>query len=72
MAINPRKIFGLPAGIKVGDKADFTVVDREKEWVVNPQEFVSLGKFTPFEGVKLTGDVVFTAYDGKAVYNSLY
>ncbi len=72
MAINPRKIFGLPAGIKAGDKADFTVVDREKEWVVNPQEFVSLGKFTPFDGVKLTGDVVLTAYDGKIVYNNLY
>ena len=72
MAVNPRKIFGLPAGIKVGDRADFTVVDREKEWVVNPQEFVSLGKFTPFDGVKLTGDVVLTAYDGKIVYNNLY
>ena len=72
MAVNPRKIFGLPAGIKVGDKADFTVVDREKEWVVNPQEFVSLGKFTPFDGVKLTGDVVLTAYDGKIVYNNLF
>ena len=72
MSVNPRKIFGLPAGIKVGDRADFTVVDREKEWVVNPQEFVSMGKFTPFDGLKLTGDVVLTAYDGKVVYNNLF
>ncbi len=71
MSINPRKIFGLPYGIKVGEKADFTVVDREKQWVVNPAEFASQGKFTPFEGVQLTGDVLFTVYDGKTVYNKL-
>ncbi len=71
MSVNPRKIFGLPYGIKVGEKADFAVVDRDKEWIVDPAEFVSQGKFTPFRGVKLTGDVLFTAYDGKAVYNKL-
>jgi len=71
MSINPRKIFGLPYGIRIGEKADFTVVDREKEWTVDPREFVSLGKFTPFEGVKLTGDVLLTAHNGKIVYNNL-
>ena len=72
MAINPRKIFGLPAGIEVGQKADFTVVDRNKVWTVDPQKFVSAGKYTPFEGVTLTGDVVFTAHGGTAVYNNLF
>ena len=71
MAINPRKIFGLPYGIKVGEKADFTLVDREKQWTVDPAEFRSQGKFTPFEGVKLTGDVLLTVYDGKIVYNKI-
>lgn len=71
MSINPRKIFGLDRGIKIGQKADFTVVDTQKQWVVNPADFVSAGKFTPFEGVKLTGDVLLTAYDGELVYNKL-
>ena len=71
MSINPRKIFGLDRGIKIGRKADFTVVDTHKQWVVNPAEFVSAGKFTPFEGVKLTGDVLLTVYDGELVYNKL-
>ncbi len=71
MSVNPRKIFGLPYGIKVGDKADFTVVDREKQWVVDPREFASQGKYTPFRGVQLTGDVLLTVYDGKIVYNKL-
>ena len=71
MAINPRTLFGMEAGIKIGDKADFTIVDREKEWVVNPEEFATMGRFTPFEGLTLTGDVLFTAYNGEAVYNKL-
>ena len=72
MAINPRKIFGIDAGIKVGAKADFTVVDRNKVWTVDPRNFVSAGKYTPFEGVTLTGDVVLTVHDGKPVYNNLF
>lgn len=71
MSINPRKIFGLDRGIKIGQKADFTVVDIRKQWVVDPADFASAGKFTPFEGVKLTGDVLLTAYDGELVYNKL-
>lgn len=71
MSINPRKIFGLDRGIKIGQKADFTVVDTQKQWAVDPADFVSAGKFTPFEGVKLTGDVLLTAYDGELVYNKL-
>ena len=71
MSINPRKIFGLEYGISVGKKADFTIVDRNKEWIVNPDGFVSKGKSTPFEGMKLTGDILFTICDGKIVYNKL-
>lgn len=72
MSVNPRKIFGMDAGIKVGQKADLAVVDRNRVWTVDPQKFVSAGKYTPFEGVTLTGDVVLTVYDGKAVFNDLF
>lgn len=71
MSINPRRIFGIPRGIKIGQRADFTVVDTQRQWIVNPADFVSEGKFTPFEGVKLTGDVLLTVYDGELVYNKL-
>ena len=71
MSINPRKLFGLPHGIKVGEKADFVLVDPDKEWVVNPEEFASKGRFTPFEGVTLYGDVLMTVYNGQTVYNKL-
>ena len=71
MAINPKKIFGMDAGIKVGEKADIAIVDRYIKHKVNPEEFVSMGKFTPFEGMTLTGDVMATICNGKIVYNRL-
>lgn len=71
MSINPRKLFGLPHGIKLGEKADFVLVDPDKEWVVNPEEFASKGRYTPFDGVTLYGDVLMTVYNGQTVYNKL-
>ena len=71
MAINPKKIFGMDAGIKVGEKADIAIVDRYIKHKVNPEEFVSMGKFSPFEDMTLTGDVMATICNGKIVYNRL-
>ena len=71
MSINPRTKFGLPAGITVGEKADFVLVDPDREFVVDSADFVSKGKFTPFLGKTLYGDVLLTVFDGKAVYNKL-
>lgn len=70
MSINPRKIFGLPFGIALGEIADFVLVDTESEWLVTGENFVSKGKFTPFEGKKLTGEILATVYNGKVVYNN--
>ena len=63
LAENPRKRFGIELG------NDFTVWDLSKEFVVDPNEFVSMGKATPFEGWKLTGQCVMTVCDGKIVYS---
>lgn len=51
MCFNPRRIFRLPAK----GTANFSIFDLEKEWSVNPEEFASKGKATPFEGMTLTG-----------------
>jgi dihydroorotase len=59
---NPRSRFGLPAG------SDFTVWNLEKESVVDPDDFLSMGKATPFAGWKLYGECVLTVCDGKIVY----
>ena len=71
MSINPRKLFGMPCGIKVGEKADFVLVDPDKEWVVGEKPFASKGRHTPFLNKTLYGDVLLTVYNGKVVYNNI-
>jgi len=69
MTINPAKILKLNAGqIKVGMPADLTVIDPDISWVVDPKDFKSKSKNSPFGGKKLKGKVCFTIVDGKIVY----
>ncbi len=54
--------------LKPGAPADVTVFDPQKEWVVNPDDFVSKGKNTPLAGSVLKGRVMATVYGGDVVY----
>ena len=65
LSTNPRKRFGLP------NNADFTVWDLEEIGVVDPEDFLSMGKATPFTGWQIQGKCVATVCDGKIVYTSL-
>ncbi len=71
MSINPRKIFGLESGIQIDKPADITIVDPKAKWTVNPEEFISMGKATPFAGKTLTGKVIATIYNGDFAYSEL-
>lgn len=71
MSINPRKIFGLESGIQIGKPADITIVDPQAKWTVNSEEFISMGKATPFAGKTLTGKVIATIYNGDFAYSEL-
>ena len=62
LAINPRKRFQIPLG------NDFTVWDLEKTFIVDPAEFLSKGKATPFAGWELQSQCVMTVCNGKVVY----
>ena len=69
MTLNPAKILKLNAGqIKVGMPADLTVIDPEANWVVEPKEFRSKSKNSPFGGRKLKGMAFLTIVDGKIAY----
>ncbi len=71
LTINPAEVLGLDKGrIEVGRVADLTVIDLEKEWKVEPKDFISKGKNTPFAGFKLTGQAVMTIVGGEIVYKS--
>ena len=62
LAVNPRERFNIPLG------QDYTVWDLNSEVTVDPAQFISKGKATPFAGWNLTGACVLTVCDGKVVY----
>jgi dihydroorotase len=69
MALVPAKILGINTGtLKTGSCADITIVDINKEFKVESENFLSKGKNTPFEGWMLKGMPVITICKGK-VFN---
>lgn len=69
MSANPATIFNLPkAQLHVGDRADLTVVDLNKEMIIDSNDFVSKGKVTPFEGMSVTGIPTMTFVKGQCIY----
>ena len=59
---NPRKRFGLPLGM------DFSVWDLSREYTVDPGEFQSMGKSSPFTGMAFYGRCLLTVCDGRVVW----
>jgi dihydroorotase len=51
-----------------GTPADIVLLDLDREWAVNAEEFESKGKNTPLIGATLKGKVVTTLVDGKVVF----
>ena len=75
MCDNPRRIFNLGGGMEVGQRADIAVFNTKTPFFVNSEEFLSMGKATPFEGWMLFGRCMLTLFGGKVVWkenNSIY
>lgn len=71
MACTPARIFNLPGGtLKRGAMADVTVFDPAAEWKVDPSQFLSKGRNTPYAGMSLTGRAACTIVAGMIVYRS--
>ena len=71
MSENPAKRYGLypqKGIIKVGGDADFTIVDLDKKWVVEPSKLESKGKYSPLSGKELTGQIYMTIVRGELIY----
>ncbi|NLB90223.1 MAG: dihydroorotase [Clostridiales bacterium] len=51
-----------------GNPANFTLIDPDAFWQVNPTHFLSKGRSSPFSGHTLQGDIVATFYQGFPVY----
>lgn len=62
----PAVLLGLPGGtLALGSSADIVVVDRTHEWVVDPEQFHSKGRNTPFAGWRVRGRVMMTVVAGR-------
>lgn len=69
MSYNPAKILGIDKGtLEVGKIADIVITDPTAEYVIDVNEFASMGKNSPFQGKKVSGRVEFTIVNGKIVY----
>ena len=64
LVTNARKRFNIPL-----DDC-WSVWDLNEEYTVDPDQFVSMGKATPFEGWKLFGKCILTVCDGMVVYRN--
>lgn len=72
MSVRPREIFGIEGGkIAEGEVANLCLLDADREWTVEPDKFVTMGRATPFENWKLQGENLLTICKGKIVYNNL-
>ena len=64
LVTNPRNRFGIPMG------NDFSVWDLNAQYQIDPGDFLSQGKATPFEGWQVFGRCMATFRDGKPVYTA--
>ncbi len=71
MSAAPAKRFGIPGGaIEAGKPADLAVFDTDTEYVIDPAEFASMGRATPFEGWRVKGKCLMTVCAGRTVWKA--
>ena len=62
LCVNPRRRFGLPLG------TDYSIWDLNAAYPIDPEDFLSIGRATPFAGWQVSGKCIATICDGKLVY----
>ena len=63
MALRPRERFGIP--LREDDRTEW---DLEREYDIDPAEFLSMGRATPFAGRRVFGRCLRTVHGGRTVY----
>lgn len=72
MTVKPSQVFKLKTGvIEEGQRADLTVIDLDREYTLDKNEFLSKSKNTPFHGETLNSDIVLTVAGGQIVYKNM-
>lgn len=72
LTCEPSRIIGNRYGklgtLAIGTTADITIIDPDKDWMVDTGAFASKGRNTPLAGSMLKGKVMATVAQGKLVY----
>jgi dihydroorotase len=69
MSTTPARVFGLTGGtLRRESVADVTIFDPAAEWTVDPDQFLSKGRNSPYRGKRLTGRATCTIVGGRIVF----
>jgi dihydroorotase len=68
LSVNANKRFNIGCTIEIGNCADLTIFDLNEKYTVNPDDFLSMGKSTPFEGAEVYGKCKMTICNGNIVW----
>jgi dihydroorotase len=69
LTLGPAQILGLEKGtLQVGADADVTLIDPNAHWTINPKEFHSKSRNTPFSGWQVRGRTHTTIVAGEVRY----
>ncbi|MCQ2476418.1 MAG: dihydroorotase [Clostridia bacterium] len=68
---NPCKRFKIDNSFEEGKKANFTVFALDEEYEINPEDFLSAGRATPFAGNRVYGKCMMTFCEGMEAYTDL-
>jgi dihydroorotase len=72
MSTNPATLLKIPKGtLKKGAAADITVIDLQKLWTVDREQFYSKSRNSPFHGWHLKGKAVLTMVSGAVKYSEI-
>ncbi|MCL2367036.1 MAG: dihydroorotase [Oscillospiraceae bacterium] len=73
MSTHPARIVGLESGVLTeGASADIVMFDPHEQWVVDPDQFKSKARNSPFSGMELKGKVKYTISRGEIVYRDTF
>jgi dihydroorotase len=66
---NPAQVLGIDAGhLSLGAKADICIIDPKADSECQPENFISAGKNSPFDGWHFDYDVAYTLLNGQITY----
>ena len=69
MSTNPAEILHLARGrMSLGAVADLVIFDPDEAWTIDPEQFASKARNTPFAGRTVKGRVKYTVVKGEVIY----